>query len=454
VNILLANPKSSVWHTPKVPSLGLGYIAAVLENDGHAVAIWDAGVEPREPDLAGYDLVGATATTPQVKAAWSLLERAKAAGAVTVLGGPHAACLPEGSLALKCVDFVVRGEGEETVAALARAVSSGESAAGINGLSFWGADGVVHEADRAHVRDLDSLPFPAHHLLSGRHRYTGAQPLLRRRTRSLPILTSRGCPHDCAFCYRGIFGRTFRARSPGNVVAEWEHLATDLGAREIAVQDDVFNYDQTRAIEICRRIADLGLRVPWCTPNGLRADHVSVGLFAAMKSSGCERVAFGVESGSQSVLDALGKRETIAQMREAFGLAREAGLETMGFFMFGNLGENAAAMEETIDLAVSLKPTYAQFTMATPYPGTRLYEAVRREGELLVDDWERYGHYTSQAFFRHGSVTPELVQEKMRRAYRRFYLRLPFAASFGLKLSTWRNIGAVVRGAWHLLAKA
>lgn len=454
MNILLVNPKPAVWHAPKVPPLGLAYVAAALERDGHRVRVWDQVVDPVEPRLAGFGLVGATAVTPQIKAAWAFLEKAKAKGAQTVLGGPHPTCLPDESLAIPAVDYVVRQEGEQTVVELARALTRGKPPEGIAGLSCKRDGQPVHSPDRQPVAELDTLSFPAHHLFPDISRYTGAQPLLGRRTRALPLLTSRGCPHDCSFCCKGVFGRSFRIRSPENVVQEWEYLVKRFHVNEIGIQDDVFNFDVDRAIAICRMIVERGLQVPWCTPNGLRADRVSPELFRAMRESGCERVAFGVESGNQGILDSLGKRETLDQIEHAFDLAGRAGLETMGFFMFGNVGEDGSTMDQTIDLALSLKPTYAQFTMATPYPGTRLYDTVRREGRLLVDDWDRYGHYTTRAFFQHGNVTPALVGSRMKKAYRRFYLRIPFAVNFGLRLSTWKNVGAVARGAWHLLARA
>jgi radical SAM superfamily enzyme YgiQ (UPF0313 family) len=455
VKILLVNPPAKIWSAPRVPPLGLAYIAAALEKAGHAVVVWDAGVDRSVPEFKGYDLVGATAVTPQASAAWSVLEKAKAAGAVTVLGGPHPTCLPEESLGKSWIDYVVRGEGEETIVDLARDLERGGKGAGITGISRRDAGGrVINEPDRQPIMDLDSLPFPALGLFAPLSRYSNSQPLIGRRSPSLPILTSRGCPYGCPFCFKGVFGRRFRARSPENVVAEWEVLVRKHGAAEIAVQDDAFNANPARAIRICRLIIERGLRHPWSAPNGIRADGVSEELMRAMKESGCERVAFGVEAGSQGMLDSIDKRVTLAQVENAFRLARRAGIRTMGFFMFGNQGETAGTAEATIRFAVALKPDWAQFTVATPYPGTELFETVRREGHSLVSEWDKYGHYTSGAFFRMGSVTPELVARAMRRAYRRFYLRPGYVLRRILDPGALGNLDAVIRGAWHLLARA
>ncbi len=455
MKVLLLNPNPKVWHAPKVPPLGLGYVAAALEREGHTVGIWDGVVQREAPDLAGWDVVGATSVTPQVQEAWRLLARAKAGGAITVLGGPHPTCLPEESLARPEVDFVVRQEGEQTLPALLRRLSAGESPAGLAGISWRAGDGrVINEPDAAGITDVDALAMPAHHLFPDPTLYTNPQPLLSRRAPALAIFTSRGCPYGCTFCYKGTYGYGFRARSPENVAAEWEVLVRRYRVQEIAIQDDIFNFNIPRAIAICREIVGRKLQVPWSTPNGIRADRVSEELFLAMREAGCERVAFGVETGNAGALAALKKHETLDQIRHGFALAHQAGLKTMGFFMFGNLTEDRASMEDTINFAVSLHPTWAQFTMATPYPGTKLYETIRRDGEIAIPDWEQYGHYTSKTFFRMGELTPELLQHQMKRAYRRFYLRLPKLADFSMDPRVWDNLGASLRGAWHLLARA
>ncbi|MEK7475846.1 MAG: radical SAM protein [Candidatus Coatesbacteria bacterium] len=455
MRVLLVNPRPTVWNPPRVPPLGIGYLASALEAAGHRVGIWDAVVDRRTPDLADWQVVGATAVTPQVREAWRVLERAKAAGAITVIGGPHPTCLPDESITHPFVDYVVRKEGEETLPALLRRVDHRETPEGVAGVTWKRPDGrIVHEPDAPPIDALDAIRFPAYHLLPPLDRYTNAQPLLSRRAPCLPILTSRGCPYGCAFCYKGTFGRSFRSRSPESVATEWEWLVREHKAREIAVQDDVFNLDIPRATAICREIVRRGVVVPWSTPNGLRADRVTPELLDAMRESGCERVAFGVETGDQGLLDALGKNETLDQIREAFSLARRARLRTMAFFVIGQEGETEATIESSIRFAIELKPTWAQFTMATPYPGTRFRDDAMRDGRLLIEDWDAYGHYTSTPFVRPRELAPEAVERGMRRAYRRFYLRVPFLASFALRAGSWRNLGAAIRGAWHLMGRA
>jgi radical SAM superfamily enzyme YgiQ (UPF0313 family) len=408
-------------------------------------------METALPDFRRYGLVGATASTCQVKAAWRLLAAAGEAGAFTVIGGPHPSSLPDESLAGGAVDCVVVGEGEETLAELASRIENGKGPEGLAGASWTGGGRAVTGLARPPLRDLDSLPFPAWEAFPRLEAYGNPQPLLSRLTPAFPLMTSRGCPYACSFCFKGVFGREWRTRSPASVLAEWEWLVRRHGAREIAVQDDSFNIDRDRALAICRLVAGAGFRAAWSTPNGIRADRVDAELLDAMRESGCVRVSFGVESGDQRILDALGKGETLDCMEKAFGLARKAGIRTTGFFMFGNLGEDERTMDATTSFAIRVDPFYAQFTMATPYPGTGLYDEVVRNGELVVRDWDHYGHYTARGFFRHGEVTPEGVALAIRRAYRRFYLRPRAVSRLLLDRGALGRLGEVVRGAFHLL---
>jgi len=454
VKVLLLNPRPPVWNPPRVPLLGLASLGAVLKARGHEVEVWDGAVESRAPEWGQYRMVGATATTCQVKGAWKMLASARFAGAFTVIGGPHPSCLPGESLATGAVDCVVRGEGEETLVELADRLGDGGRAEGIAGASWLEAGRTVSGPDRPPIRDLDSLPLPAWDIFPRLSSYGNPQPLLSRLKPAFPIMTSRGCPYACTFCYKGVFGREWRARSPESVLREWEWLAGPMRAREIAVQDDSFNVDRDRALRICRLVSAAGLSVPWSTPNGIRADIVDGDLLEAMRESGCVRVSFGVECGDQGILDRLGKGESLAQMENAFRLARQAGLRTTGFFMFGNLGEDASTMQATIRFAVAVDPFYAQFTMATPYPGTALYDVVVRDGELLERDWDRYGHYTARGFFRHGEVNPDAVGRAIRSAYRRFYVRPAAIRRILGDRGALGRLSDVARGACHLLGRA
>jgi len=467
MKVLLVSPRSKTWSSRKHIPLGLGYLAAMLEGEGHEVHLWDGSVEEAPlTDLLStehFDVLGISSVTPLIHEAWEAARQGKASGSVTVLGGPHLTLLPGESLQRPEVDLVVRGEAEETIVDVMRALEKDPghvdlstttrtfSAAPwkeIPGLSFRDESGrIVHNDPRKPPADLDSLPFPAHHLYKI-ERYTNLQPRtdgLDPHARAYTIVTSRGCPHQCIYCSKAVTGNTWRPRSPENVIEEWRKLVVDLRATEIGVTDDVMTLDMKRAKRICNLLIDEGLnRVPWVTIHGIRADNTDLELLRLMKAAGCKRVGFGVESGNQRVLDIMKKHQTIDQVRQAFANARQAGLQTIGFFIFGLPGENEETMEDTIKLALELDPDLANFMIAAPYPGTELYDMVLDQGELFTYDWDDYAIHDDKARFAMGEVTAELVERKWHEAYRRFYLRPSRLLRKGLTLEFWRQLPVYV----------
>lgn len=428
---LLIYPKGKIWNMPKQIPLGLAYLGAVLQQAGHSVEVFDMTVEERsltsKLTKGDFDLVGISATTPLVKNAWEAAALVKKySKASIVLGGPHPSALPEESLSQNSVDMVVRGEGEEAILEICQVISGKKKKEEILGLSFKKNGKFFHNPLRPLNKNLNELPFPAYGLFKI-GKYSITQPLRDRQTkdsRAFYIMTSRGCPYACIYCFKGICGRTWRPVSPEKVVEEWEYLVKKLQATEIGVQDDLFNLDRERAIKICELLIERKLNhVSWITNNGIRADKVDLELLEKMKAAGCKRVAFGVESGSQRILNNIQKKLTLDQVRKAFVFAKKARLETMGFFMFGNSGETEKTMDQTIRFAIELNPEVAHFSIATPFPGTPLYELVLSKGELIIKDWNDYGILEGKGFFRLGQVTPALVERKWREAYRDFYLR-------------------------------
>lgn len=452
MKILLVSPISKVWNSRKHIPLGLGYLAAVLERAGHQVQIYDAVVEdePLEDILerGQFEVVGITSTTPLINEAWEAARQAKAYGAVTILGGPHPTLMPDESLQHPEVDLVVRGEGEDAIIEIVANLPSRRferaTWSRIAGLSFRDENGqIVHNPPRPLRRDLDSLPFPAHHLFKI-ERYTNLQPLtdgLDPKARAYTIITSRGCPYHCIYCSKAITGRTWRPRSPENVVAEWRWLVRDLRATEIGVTDDTMTLDLERAKTICRMLIAEGLNtVPWITIHGINARHTDEELLRLMKQAGCKRVGFGVESGNQRVLDSIKKQQTVDDVRRAFANARKAGLETMGFFIFGLPADTEESMEDTIRLALELDPELANFMIAAPFPGTEMYDLVLREGRLFSHDWRDFAIHDEKARFEIGDLTAELVERKWHEAYRRFYLRPSRIWRRLTSPDTWRRL--------------
>ncbi|MGD8625360.1 MAG: radical SAM protein [Anaerolineae bacterium] len=463
MKILLVSPKSNVWHSRKHIHMGLGYLAGALIAAGYDdVTLFDAEIEDETIDAhlerARYDLVGISSPTPLIYEAWEAAALAKARGAITVLGGPHLTLMPDESIEQEAVDLVVRGEAEETIVELVQAMeevdlqaaeSEGlrlpdEPWSGIQGLTYRDLEGkTVHNPGRSLRKDVESIPWPAFDLFKI-DRYTNLQPLtdgLDPQARAYTIVTSRGCPYQCVYCSKPITGHTWRARPPEDVVAEWRYLVREMGATEIGITDDVWNLKLARAKEICRQLIDEGLGdVPWVTVHGMRADHTDAELFRLMKQAGCKRVGFGVESGNQAVLDSIKKRQSLDDVRRAFRQAKAAGLQTMGFFIFGLPADTEESMEDTIRFALELDPDLANFMLAAPYPGTELWEIARRDGRLFSMDWRDYAIHDEKARYELPTLPPELVERKWHEAYRRFYLRPSRIWRKAIDPDTWRRL--------------
>ena len=481
LRVLLIVPGATLpIDTRTSPQLGIAYLAAVSEARGDRVLVYDGNVEeaPLEAVLRDYqpDVVGITANTTQIKGAWRDAAIVKAWRDVpVVLGGPHPTVLPDESLELGSVDVVARSEGEVTWRELCdllagqwapgtpfRSPESGLWAAEapalgpVSGISYRWPDGrTAHNANRPPLADLDSLPFPAYHLLR-MERYTNLQPTLDHvEGPSLAIMTSRGCPYRCSYCAQ-IMPRQWRMRSAEDVVKEWRWLVEEKGAAEIGVLDDSFNIDRQRVLDICDLLIEQGLsRVPWIMINGIRANLTDETLLGRMRQAGCIRTAFGVESGNQAILDTvIGKHLTLDQIRRAFKAAKAVGMETIGFFIIGLPGETEQTMDDTIRFACELDPVVANFSIATPFPGTDLERTIRQKGRLLVRDYDDYVFFEGQARFEMDGLPAALIERKWKEAYRRFYLRPNRVARIITRKETWLNLPRTLRMAWRTVVSS
>ncbi len=449
MRIALINPKFRLpIDTRTTPHLGLAYLAAMSERRGDEVVIFDADVETKSVAefVEEYQphVVGITANTPQVKQAWRTARAIKEVhDCLIVLGGPHVSVLPEESCEKPYVDVVVRGEGEESWIDISDRLETylkdqptyhtdafmhpeNEIFTDCLGVTYKTSDGRIRSnPDRTPVADLDSLPWPAYHLFKMEH-YTNLQPATDHvdGARSFSILTSRGCPYRCTFCSQSIMPIKWRSRSPESVLAEWRHLVVDLGAQEIGVLDDSANIRVKRLEDLANLLIENNLNhVPWIFVNGIRANLASKELLGLLKEAGLKRTAFGVESGDPEILRTIDKKVDHDTIRQAFKNAKEVGLETIAFLIIGLPGETRETMQSTIDFAVELDPVIANFSMMTPYPGTKVYEIVKRQGRFLINDWEDYVFFEQKARYEMGEMTAELVEEMYRKAYRQFYLR-------------------------------
>jgi|GEM_PF-896489 len=397
MKILFINPPSPLG-APALPPLGLLYLASVAKADGNDVKIIDLDMdEPLFGDLEEIildyspDIVGLTGTTPQAN---NLIKIAKITKSISktilvIAGGPHASALPERLLRESDgnIDIVVIGEGEITLSEIIK----GYELKNIDGICYFGNGNIIRNKPRMPLEDLDSIPFPDRGLLNI-NKYPGLYPV--KETPSVHMIASRGCPFKCKFCSeKVVFGRKYRKRSPLNVLGEIKYLINTYGIKEIAFYDDIFTIDKKWVLEFCRYIKENRLKFSWKILS--RVNTVDKELLSNLKSAGCWLIYYGFESGSQKILDSIGKGTTVEQNINVARLTRQVGIKIYGFFMLGNPGETRETALETIKHAKKIKPDWFQFSITRPDPGSELYAQYQKEIESQNVPWEEYYAFPS-----------------------------------------------------------
>lgn len=372
------------------PPLGLAYLAAQMEKDGHQVTILDFNCPPRLSleeqvrRVADFmpDLVGITSMSHIYHKARQLAQKIKEnLGCFVAVGGPHPSIFKEALLEEPAIDFVVYGEGEETLSHLVHALEGDLKVDQIGGVCWRRNGQLVRNPPRTAISDLDSLPFPARHLLRM------ADYPLRAPDGAVmaTLITSRGCPYDCSFCFKGLFGRTYRQRSVASVIREMTELLNTYGICNFYLIDDLFTLNQTWLHEFTETIIEERLNIRWkCLA---RVDRVNPAILRQMRRAGCREVHFGIESGDETILKTISKRIALGQVRSAVSWTRQAGLLVKGYFMVGLPEDTEDTIRRTIDFASQLELDEAMFSLTTPFPGTRLWQdLIGRKPEILQED--------------------------------------------------------------------
>jgi len=415
-------PEGSHKHPPFIP-LGIGYLAAVLEKNGFEVNVIDLQALPRplaevEAELRKRkpDLVGLTSTTLTYKSALKVISVAKKAlpDCVTVIGGAHVTFWDENALK-ECpeLDIVVRKEGENTLLEIAQRLQEGKSYDDVIGLTCRKGDGIIKNEDRPYIENLDDLPYPAFHLFP-------IEQFNKYGNIIFPLMTSRGCTFWCDFCSAvRMFGQRYRMRSPKKVVDELEFLYKKYGEKQYTFYDDAFTVNQKRTEELCDEILRRGLKIRWDCET--RIDMVSKQLLEKMHKAGCIAVWYGVEAGSQDVRDAMGKGISTSQTFNAFKWTQEAGMIAVASIILGFPGETKETAMESSGLLRKLNPDEIGVYIATPYPGTPMYDYVKKMGWLRIHDFDRYD--TATPIFESPSMTMQEIREIHDKIHQSFYIR-------------------------------
>jgi anaerobic magnesium-protoporphyrin IX monomethyl ester cyclase len=421
VKILLINPPAgSIYHFLKLktPPLGIAYIAAVMREAGHQVRIADLNVERsdyRALPYPDFDLVGISVDTMRYPVSLKIAEAAKSHGRKVVAGGQHVTFFDTEALSTGLFDFIVRGEGEETMLDLVRHMEEGDSFEQVKGISFTSAGEVVRTPNRPLIRDLDSLPLPARDLLPAR-RYTTT---LRGRPLAA-VLTSRGCPFNCDFCACSqFFGRSWRTRSVENVTDELRFLQKKQGYRAIAFFDDNFTLDPGRIVEFCEQVLRRQWDLYWWAFSRVDSVVKNEDVVKLMAQAGLKQVFVGFESGSQEVLDGFGKNLDVDKAFRAVEILRKYKISVWASFIIGALNETKKMIKQTIKFANKLNPDFTQFGILTPYPGTALYEKVKNR--LLTTNWRKF--WGGDPVIKLDKVSPKELKKLLWRAHLSFYGR-------------------------------
>lgn len=379
------------------------------------------------------DMVGVTAMMNEREGAVEAARVAKDLwpGAPVVIGGPWASTAPLDTLEKTRADAAVVGEGENTIRDIARALSEGESLAGIPGVLARVNGDVVESEPRPPISDLDTLPYPAYDAIHV-ERYLGSwrngHNKLRNTNRIMPLFTSRGCPYNCIFCHN-LQGKKFRPRSPEHVLGEIELLVRKYGIKEIEISDDIFNFDLVRAKRIISGIIERNYKIGLSFPNGLRADRMDEELLDLLRKAGCNRICYAVESASMRIQKIVGKAINLDKTLKIIEYTARKGISVGAYFMFGFPGETLEDMEETIRFAVNSALHTATFSYLAPFPGTRVYNEYLPAREVQFRDYSELSVNLSAA-------SDEEFSKIRKRAYRSFYFR-----------------PGVIRGNWRVTPK-
>lgn len=446
MRVCLINPPRmhpKLWGKPNVfQPLGIAYVAAVLERQ-HKVCIIDSPTEGwgnlQQIDGTKYrvglsnekiadrirrwspDVVGINIPfSGWSKGAFEVASIVKSIDKdiTTVLDGQHPSARPEECLTNPSIDFVVIGEGEHTISELVNVLEEGntQNLKKIEGIAFTKNGKAVITPPRPAIQDLDSLPFPARHLLPMDKYFADVKETPLRGEINKPwttMMTTRGCPYNCVFCtVHIVMGKKWRSRSPENVVDELEQLIQTYHIKQIDFYDENMTLDKKRMENICDLIMKRGLDIEWYTPNGVRADTLDENLLKKMKKSGCKRIRVAPESGVQRVVDQIVKKnQKLTEVEKAVALSKKAGIKVGCFFVIGLIGETKEDIKETIKYAYKLKQLGADkfyFSIATPIYGTELYEQAK-QGGFLRDNFS----YESLAATEPQIETPEFTAAEL-----------------------------------------
>lgn len=432
MNFVFINPPrkiapNNIWRiiNSENPPLGIALLSAIWDGQGQSSQIIDAAaLKLKIPEIIAMinpttDFVGITATTPEISSAVNIAQKVREIhpNIKIIMGGAHPTVFHKELVRDRICDMVVRNEGEFTITELAKGTPYNL----IPNLTWRKSDNeIVANPDAETYVDLNNLPLPAYHKLP-MHLYHSALGAAKKEP-SIGMVTSRGCPGKCTFCFSGMFGSRVRFMSPLRIIEHIEHLQKNYGIREISFYDDTFTSNKKNVAGLCQLILSREIKLSWSCFS--RVDSVTPELLLLMKKAGCHQIMYGFETVDENILKNINKEINLDQFQKAIEWTKAAKINIRGAFMLGNPGETKSSMEKTINFARKTRIPFAVFNITTPYPGTAMYKEFSARNLLLHQNWELYN--LAEPILKLDTVSGEAIKQYYYKAYRDFYLRPDF----------------------------
>lgn len=404
MNILLINPINKKTHGEilRFP-IGLAYIFDILRKNGHRVEImdlapinWDTEyLENKIPSYKHIDAVGLTGLVTEylnIKQISRLFKKYFPKTPV-VLGGALATSLPDKLMDGTDVDIIVTNEGELTAAELFEKLEKKEDISAVRGIYFRDNGKIIFTGKRDYLGDLDILGYPSRDNFNVEAYFCNSPLVMFGNKRTLNMITSRGCPYECAYCDKSLWGSAFRARSPENVVSEIEYLIGRFNIDSIIFHDDTFNISKHRLIKLCDLLTSKKIKINWLA--NCRASLMSLDIAKRMRKAGCRIIAYGVESGNQDILNSMKKNIKIEDFSKAIQITWKARIAPFAYLMIGWFNETKAQVFDTINFCIANK-IKGDFSFFTPLPNTSVFKQVISHKKYTLDDemnlsnWSRW----------------------------------------------------------------
>jgi len=461
MNILLINPPFNLSSTSPysktgatLPPLGLLYIASYLRqiHPEYSINVLDSPsfklssndfenkLNEFKPDIIGISIY--TTSFPSIIETINTIRNIHPNSKI-VAGGPHASILPEECINLLNIDAVVIGEGENTFNLLVEHISQNKDYSTVPNIAYRNNLRIVHTSISNERLDLNNIPIPARDLID-LNLYKPAEGTYKRLP-ATNMITSRGCPYNCCYCSKSVFGSYYRFISPENIIKEIKHLVSTYGIKEIYFNDDVFTLHNENTATFCNMLIESKIDITWgCST---RANLVNPELLQLMKNSGCISIGYGVESGDGEILKSISKDLSINTLKTAINATKTEGIETRTFYIFGLPGESFSSMKKTFSLAKEIFSDFVIFNFAIPIPGTKLYETALSNNLLKYKSLELYEKCDgAHPLISLTNITDKQLLSFYKRAYLMYYLSPKYILNRIISIKSFCDLKRNIKG--------